>query len=254
LKKSVSSKRFRSFEELKRVFKNKSVIREPDFPKRKEKNEKDIFEAKPKVMNIEEEKKIFLKAMEGVTPISNNKHIDCLCRKDRYDCEEPELDPNPAPDPDLNPDILTQMEQLIDEGKGFTISATPEYHQGAGYNVHPEMMTRLHQGEFSIQDYIDLHGCTLDYAEEILEQFFKKSIRKGTRSVLIVHGRGLSSKDEPVLKNRVIEKLSVGKWRKWVIAYTSAERYDGGTGATYVLLRKHPVPRRIRKTTTFCSL
>jgi len=248
MKKRTSPKRFKSFKELKTVYKNNSFACEPSFPVQTKQAGNDISIVEQHGMDMEEEKKIFLRAMEGVAPISKNKHVGGLYGKDLYGYDE--ADSND----DSNPDILIQMKQLIDEGKGFSISATPEYYQGAGYNVHPEIMTRLHKGEFSIQDYIDLHGFTLAYAEETLERFLKKSIRDGKRAVLIVHGRGLSSRNEPVLKNRVIEKLSVGKWRKWVIAYTSAERYDGGTGATYVLLRKHPVPRRIRKTTAYCSL
>jgi DNA-nicking Smr family endonuclease len=65
--------------------------------------------------------------------------------------------------------------------------------------------------------------------------------------VLIVHGRGLSSPAKPVLKTKVIEWLTCGPWRKWVIAFTSARSFDGGAGATYVLLRQRPVTRSKRK-------
>jgi DNA-nicking Smr family endonuclease len=71
----------------------------------------------------------------------------------------------------------------------------------------------------------------------------------GKRSVLIVHGRGLSSPSKPVLKAKVYEWLTSGQWRKWVIAFSSARSYDGGTGATYVLLRQRPLTKRFRKRT-----
>jgi len=69
----------------------------------------------------------------------------------------------------------------------------------------------------------------------------------GKRAVLIVHGRGLSSPGEPVLKNKVREWLTRTAWRKWVIAFTSAQSYDGGTGATYVLLRHRPISNKSAK-------
>ena len=39
-----------------------------------------------------------------------------------------------------------------------------------------------------------------------------------------------------------------GVWRKWILAFTSARLCDGGTGATYVLLRERPYTKRYGKT------
>jgi len=69
----------------------------------------------------------------------------------------------------------------------------------------------------------------------------------GKTGVLIVHGRGLSSPFEPVLKRKVVEWLTHGPWRKWVAAYASARICDGGAGATYVLLSPRPVSKRRKK-------
>jgi DNA-nicking Smr family endonuclease len=85
-------------------------------------------------------------------------------------------------------------------------------------------------------------------AKEAFGDFLNEAIRSGKRAVLIIHGRGISSPGEPVLKNKVSEWLTRSHWRKWVIAFTSAQSYDGGAGATYVLLRhrlksKRPRPR-----------
>jgi len=106
---------------------------------------------------------------------------------------------------------------------------------------------RLHRGDFSIQAHIDLHGFTVEYAKEAFDSFLRASINSGKRAVLIIHGRGLSSPGEPVLKNKVREWLSQGYWLKRVIAYASAQSCDGGAGATYVLLRNRPVSKRYGK-------
>jgi DNA-nicking Smr family endonuclease len=84
-------------------------------------------------------------------------------------------------------------------------------------------------------------------AQNAFENFIKDSIATGKRAVLIVHGRGLSSPDRPVLKTKVVEWLTRGPFRKWVIAFSSARSFDGGAGATYVLLRQRPLTRRYRK-------
>ena len=89
----------------------------------------------------------------------------------------------------------------------------------------------------SVQDHLDLHGLTAAEARDAVDRFLTNAVRQGLRTVLIIHGRGLSSPGEPVLKSRLMQWLNRGVWRKWVMAYTSARRCDGGAGATYVLLR-----------------
>ena len=49
---------------------------------------------------------------------------------------------------------------------------------------------------------------------------------------------------EAILKNKVREWLSYSYWRKRVLAYASAQSYDGGAGATYVLLRDRVVSKK----------
>jgi DNA-nicking Smr family endonuclease len=144
-------------------------------------------------------------------------------------------------------ETLLQLQKLVETGKGFVVANTPEYVEGIGYNVSREVAKRLHNGEFSIQGHIDLHGLTVASARESFESFLKKSIATGKRMVLIIHGRGLSSPAKPILKTKVIKWLTTGRWRKWVIAFTSARLCDGGAGATYVLLRKHPASERYKK-------
>jgi DNA-nicking Smr family endonuclease len=109
------------------------------------------------------------------------------------------------------------------------------------------MTRRLHQGQFAIQAHIDLHGMTVRQAREAVDGFLHQAVRQGLRMVLIIHGRGLSSPVEPVLKSHLVKWLQRGSWRKWVMAYTSARVCDGGAGATYILLRSRPLPKRLRK-------
>jgi DNA-nicking Smr family endonuclease len=183
------------------------------------------------------ERELFLEAMADVDPIN---------RKNR-------LEPNCVPcvsidsKNDSNDEALQQLSNLVNSGEGFVVADTPEYIEGTGYNIPPEISKRLHRGDFSIQSYIDLHGLGVEDARNAFENFFKDSITTGKRAVLVVHGRGLSSPKRPVLKTKVIEWLTRGPWRKWVIAFSSARSCDGGAGATYVLLRQRPLTKRFRK-------
>jgi DNA-nicking Smr family endonuclease len=144
-------------------------------------------------------------------------------------------------------ETLAKLEELVRGGDGFIVSDTPEYMEGVGYGVNPEIARRLHQGDFSVQAHIDLHGLGVEDARGALERFLKEAILSGKMAVLVVHGRGLSSPGEPVLKTKVKEWLTSGPWRKWVVAFTSARACDGGAGATYVLLRQRPATKRYRR-------
>lgn len=183
------------------------------------------------------EGEVFLEAVLDVKPMQQDKRAGNKIRiKPPEDVKE---SPEAA--------IVGQLTSLVKYGEGFVISDTPEYIEGTGYDVHPEFAGRLHRGDFSIQAHVDLHGQSVAEAKKTFEEFLKGAVKSGRRAVLIVHGRGLSSPGEPVLKNNVREWLTRGHWRKWVIAYASAQSYDGGTGATYVLLRHRPLTKRARK-------
>jgi DNA-nicking Smr family endonuclease len=136
---------------------------------------------------------------------------------------------------------------LVDTGQGFSVADTPEYMEGVGGPTPPEITRRLHRGDFAVQAHLDLHGFSAAEAQDVFDAFMKEALAAGKRAVLIIHGRGLSSPAQPVLKTRVAEWLSTGYWRKWVVAYASARLCDGGGGASYVLLRRKPIPKRLRR-------
>jgi len=142
---------------------------------------------------------------------------------------------------------VAQLKNLVSHGTGFVVSLTPEYAEGMAPGVNPEVARRLHRGDFSIQDHIDLHGLRVYDAREAVDGFLSRSVLSGKRAVLIIHGRGLSSPAKPILKSKVYRWLTTSPWHKWVIAFTSARLCDGGAGATYVLLREKPLSKRFRK-------
>jgi DNA-nicking Smr family endonuclease len=100
-------------------------------------------------------------------------------------------------------------------------------------------LTRLRQGQFAVQSHLDLHGRTRVEARQEVEQFVVASRQRGLRCVLIVHGRGLNSRDQiPVLKQALKVWLARGRIARSVLAFCTARPSDGGAGAVYVLLRR----------------
>ena len=95
---------------------------------------------------------------------------------------------------------------------------------------------------------IDLHGYSLDEANEAIEKFINQSHEKGFSKIIIVTGKGLHSqneKDPYVSKTLGILKYSVPEFiknnaylMKKIISISDAEIEDGGSGAFYVFLKK----------------
>lgn len=143
-------------------------------------------------------------------------------------------------------EALADLRELV-EGKGvFTIQYTDEYMEGVAPGVDRRLAQRLHQGDFSVQAHLDLHGYTVEEAKNALDGFLTNAYTTGRRCLRVVHGRGHNSPDNrPVLKEQVQFWLSHGRLSRLVLAFATAPAVDGGAGAVYVLLRRGPShPRR----------
>jgi DNA-nicking Smr family endonuclease len=136
-------------------------------------------------------------------------------------------------------EVLAQLSDLVSGQTPFELTETEEYVEGARVGLDPRVVTRLRRGEFSMQGHLDLHGMIQPDAKEALGQFIVDSVRKGLRAVAVVHGRGLRSPGgQPVLKHAVAQWLSHGMMGGYVLAFTTAQAYDGGAGAVWILLRR----------------
>ena len=233
MKSSDSSASFKPFKNLKSLLERKSFALKPSPPPRFEVNDS-------REINRRTEEMLFEEAMAGVKEISRENCIENI----------PAFQSNPNVIEMGDDETLRQLDNLVRFGTGFVVSLTSEYIEATGYQVNPEVAKRLHRGEFSIQAHIDLHGFSVKDARYALDKFFTHSISAGKRAVLVIHGRGLSSPARPILKTNVYQWLTSSPWHKWVIAFTSARLCDGGAGATYVLLRQRPLPKRLRKKLT----
>jgi DNA-nicking Smr family endonuclease len=151
----------------------------------------------------------------------------------------------PAPNPrlpeiiDENAEALAQLSELVAGQGDFDFAGSDEFIEGASPGTDRNLLRALRRGDFSLQGRLDLHGMTQTEAKEAVERFLTESRRARKRCVLIVHGRGLHSKDEiPVLKQQLKAWLSQKRIGQMVLAFATAKPQDGGTGAVYVLLRR----------------
>jgi DNA-nicking Smr family endonuclease len=98
------------------------------------------------------------------------------------------------------------------------------------------VVRKLRRGQYAVEAELDLHRCTTLQARERLDAFLRISRASGARCVRVIHGKGQSSEGKmPVLKGKVNVWL---RQKDDVLAFCSAQRRDGGTGAVYVLLKR----------------
>jgi DNA-nicking Smr family endonuclease len=134
---------------------------------------------------------------------------------------------------------LAELADLVAGFAEFDISDTDEHVEGMVIGLDPRLLRRLRLGEFPYQSHLDLHGMTADEAKRAVQDFVVRSMVAGHRCVLLVHGRGRNSPDQrSVLKERLKQWLTRGELGRRVLAFSTARPYDGGSGATYVLLRR----------------
>ena len=95
---------------------------------------------------------------------------------------------------------------------------------------------------------IDLHGLSLQNANNIIEEFITKCFEKRVNKIIVITGKGLRSKNDEnpyVSKDLSILKHSVPDFiksranlMKKIKQIKEANTKDGGQGAFYIFLKK----------------
>ena len=206
----------RPFDKLKKTLEQHEVAAPPPPPRQKKKEEYTDDE-------------LFCREMDDVEEIEEFRTLACAPRR-RKAVVEPLRRTEEQ-------EALAILGEIADGQRAIHLPDTQEYVEWTHPDYRDDIILRLHEGRFSIQAYVDLHGCSVPEAEEELDGLLLDSFRKGLRCVKIIHGRGLRSVKGARLKDAVVKRLS-GHFRKDIIAFVTARQCDGGLGALYVLLRK----------------
>jgi len=179
----------------------------------------------------ESDEDLFQEAMKDVVPLSDSRKriVRSPSRREEFTDHQQSQEERER----------QYLSSLVKDSSAWDISFSDEYMVGAVPGVGPKIMRRLKRGEFSVQDYIDLHGLNKKEAEAVVSEFIIKSYQRGMRCVLIVHGRGLGSVDhQPAIKRELPVWFRRGMLKRIVLAFVTARPCDGGAGALYVLLKK----------------
>ena len=113
----------------------------------------------------------------------------------------------------------------------------------------PNKDLKLKQHSLIKTKSIDLHGYTLDEANNVINNFIKNCYEENVNKIIVVTGKGLHSeneknpyvsKDLSILKYSIPEYISNNESLMSVInEIRDAKIEDGGSGAFYIFLKKN---------------
>ncbi len=176
----------------------------------------------PKKPDIsEDEKSLFRDAMRGVKPIVRTK-----------------IEPTPVKPTQRKPHTIKDDEPSFSSFSDYetlepvTSESIIEFHQSG---IQHKTLRKLRTGQYNVEGILDLHGMTVDQANEALHRFLLQCKQEKLRHVLIIHGKG-REQSQPILKNKLNHWL---RQTPHVIAFCSATNKDGRSGAMYVLLKNY---------------
>jgi len=177
-------------------------------------------------MNDESEKdkqrddELFRQAMRGVTPLKPDNRV-------RH--RPPPKKPPERRHPDDGPAHEDFSDGMFDE------TCPDRLHFERAGGARKSVIKKLRQGKLPVDGVLDLHGLSAREAARQLGEFLQECRRMDHHHVIIIHGKGFRSQNQPVIKPMVNRWL---RQTNQVLAFCSAQPKDGGTGAVYVLLRK----------------
>ena len=110
--------------------------------------------------------------------------------------------------------------------------------------VQNAVFSKLRRAGYVVEFELDLHHKTVKEARTLVFNLLAKATAKSWRCVLISHGKGEQSATPGRLKSYVTHWL---KRHPQIIAYCSAQRFHGGVGSVYVLIKKSPASKALNK-------
>ena len=170
---------------------------------------------------------LFLSSMEDVKPINHdtvtpisNSHSATLAQQEKRKAAQINL---------VNDENYLQSEHVEILDPLAILSFKKD-------GVQSAVFKNLRLAKYQVDATLDLHGQLLKNARNTLFSFIADCHQRNIRVVLIRHGIGIKNKAKPG-----ILKSYVNKWLQelpQVLAFHTALRHHGGSGATYVLLKK----------------
>ena len=167
----------------------------------------------------------FLQEMAGVNPLKKKTTADVQKRQRVTPGQEARK--AAAQETFTDPNFLSLLNPKMVKPHDFLVWKRDGVQEG--------VFKKLRLGKYEIDARLDLHQKTGREARELLFEFINDCREHELRTVLIAHGRGEKSNPPAILKSFLHTWLPQ---MEAVLAFHSALKIHGGSGALYVMLRK----------------
>lgn len=174
---------------------------------------------------IDDDKVLFMQAMNGVRPLKHEKSVNHTQKTNPKDPTTLFRRANAQGGDEKTQTNLSDMQALLN----------PVASEAFLSHKHPTLQNKvfeqLKQGKLRWYDALDLHGSSIDEARDAVQTIIANALKHGEIVVKIVHGKGTDA----------ILKTCVNGWLRQipeVMAFVSAPANDGGNGAVLVLIKK----------------
>lgn len=174
---------------------------------------------------IDDDKVLFMQAMNGVRPLKHEKSVNHTQKTNPKDPTTLFRRANAQGGDEKTQTNLSDMQALLN----------PVASEAFLSHKHPTLQNKvfeqLKQGKLRWYDALDLHGSSIDEARDAVQTIIANALKHGETVVKIVHGKGTDA----------ILKTCVNGWLRQipeVMAFVSAPANDGGNGAVLVLIKK----------------
>jgi DNA-nicking Smr family endonuclease len=169
----------------------------------------------------DDDKKLFRAAVRDVKPLRKTPKVTPPPPRPTYRRRKPESYDEPTPIP------LSDYERL----EPVSSEDLLEYKKTG---LQHKVLRKMRSGQYNVEAVLDLHGMTAEEAKEAIFGFILHCQQEDACHVLIIHGKGRSNSNHPILKNKLNHWL---RQLDAVLAFCSAKAKDGKSGALYVLLK-----------------
>lgn len=143
--------------------------------------------------------------------------------------QPPEPPPARPGSPGQAPHKPIEPLQIDREGNGIVLAKRR--------STHSSILDALEDPQLEVDAECDLHGLTSREAERHMHRFVQDCQKNGKRWVLIIVGKGLHSPGgKATLKTKMVDALSSRAPARFVLAFRTAPRHLGGTGAVVARL------------------
>ena len=179
----------------------------------------------------DEDKALWAFMTQDVAPIKR----DDISTSGEYELSQDDVQP-----PHISGRVISAPPQTRNEQHQNSLAQKTHHNLHNHADIDGRSYERFRKGQMPIEATLDLHGLTQQNAYDAVVRFVTTQAAMGHRCVMIITGKGKNAArgEEGVLKRMLPEWLEQPTLKAHVLKIRSAQRFHGGNGAFYVLLKR----------------